>query len=288
MRAFILLNGYARIPSAESQARRIKEELEILGVECDILRHNFFGARVIDGKVQNFARNYDFCVYLDKDKYLSAALEKTGLRLFNSHSAIRICDDKAETHLTLAGHGIPMPKTISGLLCYEKDAPLVPLDEVIKTLGLPVVIKECYGSLGKGVYKANDETELKIIAEKLRLVPHLFQEYIEESAGRDIRAITIGGEVIAAMERKSQGDFRSNLGLGGNGTPLKPNEKIRELCRTVTEIIGLDYCGIDLLFGRDDYLLCEVNSNAFFGGIEKVTGINVARAYVEHILKEMR
>jgi len=49
----------------------------------------------------------------------------------------------------------------------------------------------------------------------------------------------------------------------------------------------LDYCGVDVLPDKDGYLLCEVNSNAFFDGIESVTGINVARAYAEYIFNEI-
>ena len=43
----------------------------------------------------------------------------------------------------------------------------------------------------------------------------------------------------------------------------------------------------NLLVGREGYLVCEVNSNAFFGGIEKVTGIDVAKIYAEYIYGEI-
>lgn len=51
--------------------------------------------------------------------------------------------------------------------------------------------------------------------------------------------------------------------------------------------MGLDYCGADILFGRHGYYLTEVNSNAFFEGMEKVTGCNIAAEYVDHILSEV-
>ena len=56
----------------------------------------------------------------------------------------------------------------------------------------------------------------------------------------------------------------------------------------MANLIDLDYCGIDLLIGENNEpILCEVNSNAFFGGIEKVTGENIAKCYVEYIIKEV-
>ena len=62
---------------------------------------------------------------------------------------------------------------------------------------------------------------------------------------------------------------------------------MKNLCLKVAKILNLDYCGVDVLFGKDGYLICEVNSNAFFDGIEAATGINVARAYAEHICSQI-
>ena len=57
----------------------------------------------------------------------------------------------------------------------------------------------------------------------------------------------------------------------------------------MAEILQLDYCGIDILFGDNDTpLVCEVNSNAFFEGIEGTTGVNVAREYAKHILRTIQ
>ncbi len=154
-------------------------------------------------------------------------------------------------------------------------------------LGYPLIVKECYGSLGKGVYKADDRASLEKIAEAVKLKPHIFQKFIAESAGTDIRVIVIGGKPVAAMRRVSDGDFRSNLELGGKGEKFDCPAHMADLCAKTSEILGLDYCGIDVLARNDGYCICEVNSNAFFGGIERVTGVNVARLYARHICKEI-
>jgi ribosomal protein S6--L-glutamate ligase len=50
----------------------------------------------------------------------------------------------------------------------------------------------------------------------------VLQEYIRESKGRDIRAIVVGGKVVAAMRRVAKpGEFRSNLHRGGKGDAVK-------------------------------------------------------------------
>lgn len=288
-RAIIITNAYSRLKTGLNQAERLKSELELLNVQADIVRNGFFAVTERDGSVKNRLTEYDFCVYLDKDKYVSEALEKCGLRLFNRHSAIRVCDDKMETHLALSANGVPMPKTVGGLLCYDPEAIVdeKSVDYILNELKLPVVVKESYGSLGKGVYKAESKEELTSLCEKLKLVPHIFQQFVKESAGKDVRVIVIGGKAVTAMMRKSDGDFRSNLELGGTATPYEIDGRLRDICELTAKILNLDYCGIDVLLSKDGYLVCEVNSNAFFGGIERVTGVNIARIYAEHMLKNI-
>ena len=290
-KALILINAYMQLQSQFSQAERIKAELENLGVQTQIHRNDGFFAYMENSEVYSaLSQNYDFCVYLDKDKYISEMLEKTGLRLFNRHSAIRDCDDKMQTYLALAGAGIATPKTLSGLLCYSPDEKVQASSvlRVEEALGYPVIVKESFGSLGKGVYMAQNREQLFEVMEKLKCRPHLFQRAVQASLGRDIRVIVIGGKALSAMERKSETDFRSNIELGGVGKPYALNEKITDICERTAKCLALDYCGIDILLDENEKpLLCEVNSNAFFGGLERVTGVNVAGAYAKYIVKQM-
>lgn len=286
-RGLILLNAYMATPNYLFQANRLQEELALLGVETDVKRNDKFFSLIQDGKIKN-GLNYDFCIYLDKDKYMSLMLEKSGLRLFNRHEPIRICDDKMDTFLYLADKNIPMPKTLSGILCYDPSAKVSKesLTRVEEELAYPIVVKECYGSLGKGVYLAQDRAELALLAERVKCRPHLFQEYVHSSVGKDVRVIVIGGKAVCAMLRSSDADFRSNIELGGKGTPFVLTEDFKGLAEKCAQEIGLDYCGVDLMFGENGPMVCEVNSNAFFGGIERVTGYNVARAYAQYIMEK--
>lgn len=286
-KGLILVNAYADLKAASSQARRLKEELEKRGVETDILRNGQLSLSVDrEGNIRAQAHPYSFCIYLDKDKYASALLEKTGLRLFNPHDGIQVCDDKMETCIRLSGHGIPMPKTIPAPLCYYPGTQ--PWEEFLldveKQLGLPLVVKESYGSLGGQVYLVRDHKELVETEVRLQGKHHLYQEFIAESAGRDIRVIVAGGKAVGAMKRVSDKDFRSNIELGGHGEVIDLPAEVAALCEKTARVLDLDYCGVDVLFGNDGYLICEVNSNAFFEGIEAVTGLNIAGAYVDHIL----
>lgn len=290
MKGVILTNAYKDIPQTRSQCARLKEELEKLHVSIDIMRNDFFAAYITSGgDIASKLSGYDFCIYLDKDKYISYMLEKAGIRLFNSARAIELCDDKMTTALALSNSGIPMPKTLPGLLCYDEGAPLneQALRIVEEELGYPVIVKSSFGSMGTGVFKAENFEELKGAASALKMQPHLFQQYIAESAGRDIRVIVIGGKAVAAMERISGGDFRSNIAMGGRGLKIDMPVQVKEMAEKAAALLNLDYCGADILFGKDGFYLCEVNSNAFFDGIEAATGVNIAKLYANHIAKTM-
>ena len=289
MKGLILVNAYTQNEHELNQPRRIRQELAGLGVPCDLRRNDFVPAWVAGGVRADAARWYDFCVYLDKDRYVPRLLEGAGMRLFNRARAVEVCDDKMLTHIALADV-VPMPATLPAPLCYTAGAPLSDalMGRVEEVLGYPVVVKECYGSLGKGVYLARDRAQLHEIAARLQGSPYLFQKFIAESAGQDMRVIVIGGRAVGAMRRISQGDFRSNAELGGRGETAELTAQEKAICESAAQMLGLDYCGIDLLLSAEGPLVCEVNSNAFFGTFERVTGINVARLYAQHIVNTMR
>lgn len=289
MKGAIIVNAYSESESYLYQAKRLKEEFAAAGVRADIIKNRcgiaYIGA---DGEIILGFRA-DFAVFLDKDKYLMRLLERAGMRLFNRAQAIELCDDKMGTHIALQGCGVPMPSSVPAPLCYTPDAPLPEgyVSAVVRALGLPVVVKNSYGSLGGGVWLAETEKELADIDGRLRCEPHFYQSFVAESRGRDLRVVAVGGRAVAAMERTSLTDFRSNAALGGRCAPVPVPPEAERMAGTVSARLGLDYCGIDFLFGGSGLVLCEVNSNAFFCSLERVTGVNVAGAYVRHILVEM-
>ena len=288
MKGLIFTNAYSMQSEALYQPTRLKDEFESLGVSIDIRANDFFPF-CIDTSIKSKISEYDFCIYLDKDKYVLKCIESLDIPLFNGYDAIETCDDKMMTYIALASAGIPTPKTLPGLLCYDRACPVKnsSVEAIENELGYPVIIKECFGSLGKGVYLARDKEKLVSVMEKLKCTPHLFQSFVSSSYGRDLRVIVIGDKVVGAMLRQSNGDFRSNITAGGTGTAYPLSPEIESLALACARALNLDYCGIDLLFTEQGFTVCEVNSNAFFGGFEKATGINVARLYATYILEKI-
>lgn len=290
MKGIIFVNHFGVPLNCVNQAKRLKEEFDILGVETKI-EYDGFSKYNIDGSGKlNAEFNCDFAVFFDKDKYLSKAVENSGVRLFNCHNAIRLCDDKGETYLTLSNSGIKMPKTYFAPLSYHNDKTINKdlLKKIGDELSYPLIVKESYGSMGSGVHLIESFEDLLNITQKLKNQPFIIQEYIGYKFGTDCRVILIGGKVVASMIRSNEHDFRSNLALGGKGEPYNLPEEFKNTAEKCAEILQLDYCGVDILFGENDIpIVCEVNSNAFFAGIESITKINVAKKYAKYIINEM-
>ncbi|GCB83800.1 hypothetical protein scyTo_0024254, partial [Scyliorhinus torazame] len=88
------------------------------------------------------------------------------------------------------------------------------IDEA-EPLGYPVVVKNTRGHRGKAVFLARDKHHLSDLSHLIRHdAPYLFQKYVKESHGKDIRVVMVGGRVIGAMLRCStDGRMQSNCSL---------------------------------------------------------------------------
>ncbi len=230
----------------------------------------------------------DFILFLDKDVKLAYYLEQLGYPVFNSSKAIGICDDKALTHLTLMNAGIPMPRTRIAPMTFDNIGytNYAFLMEIAGSLGFPMVVKESFGSFGQQVYLVTDYEDLLLRVQQCGTRPLIFQEFIRSSEGRDIRLQVVGDRVIASMYRYSEnGDFRANVTNGGRMKRYEPTPEQCELALRCCQVIGLDFAGVDMLFGeKEEPIVCEVNSNAHFKNIFDCTGVNAADAIISYII----
>ena len=288
-RGIIVINAFDASPAYLYQSARLKEEFDLLGADVTIYKNDDFGLSTDENGIRLPFNDVDFAIYLDKDKYLLEALTLSGIKVFNTREAIENCDDKVLTYLALAKANIPTPATYPAPLCYKPGStvPKAALYRIATELSFPIIVKESFGSLGKGVYLAKDEKELKTLANRLIDRPHLFQKFVSTSYGKDVRVIVIGGEVVGGMIRQSENDFRSNVAAGGRAEKYGLSDGIKEIALKAHRALGLDYSGVDILFGENGKpIVCEVNSNAFFRSFEAVTHINVARKYAEYVLSK--
>uniref|UniRef100_A0A3B4AG02 N-acetylaspartylglutamate synthase n=1 Tax=Periophthalmus magnuspinnatus TaxID=409849 RepID=A0A3B4AG02_9GOBI len=140
---------------------------------------------------------------------------------------------------------------------------------------------------GKAVFLARDKHHLTDLCHLIRHdTPYLFQEYVKESHGRDVRVVLVGGRVIGSMLRCStDGRMQSNCSLGGVGMMCPLSEQGKQLAIEVSNILGMDVCGIDLLQLNDgSFVVCEANANVGFIAFDQACGMDVAGTVADFAL----
>lgn len=209
-------------------------------------------------------------------------LEMQGIYMASSSIAINRSRDKLRSMQLLAKAGVGIPKTV-----FSRNS--TDIDSLIEKIGgTPVIVKLARGTHGNGVVLAETKKAAKSVLQAFYLTNEdgtniLLQEYIEESAGTDIRAFVVGGRVIASMKRQSlDDDFRSNLHKGGEGTIVKLTEEENKMAVKAAKAMGLNIAGVDMMRSERGPLILEVNASPGFG-IEKVTGRNVAGPIIEYV-----
>jgi len=188
--------------------------------------------------------------------------------------------DKLRSMQLLARHDIDIPKTV---VANNTGA----VDELIAMVGgAPLIVKVARGSQGMGVMLAETRSAARAIIQAFysQNVNILVQEFIEESKGVDIRAFIVGGKIVGAMKRQGpEGEFRSNIHIGGQGTAIKLTRAERQMALGAAKAMNLDIAGVDLLPSERGPLVMEVNAFPMFGAIEEVTKHDIAGKMIEYV-----
>jgi gamma-F420-2:alpha-L-glutamate ligase len=212
---------------------------------------------------------------------LMRQIEKFGIPVINDSESISRVSDKLFTSQLLVKENLPIPKTI--LVKGDVD-----VDLVEKEIGFPCVVKATSGSNGKTVHLCEtkkDFTSLMSLLSSIALKKVLIiQEYVDTAPGTDLRVWVIGGKSVVAMKRSSRnGDFRANISQGGTAEPFEITEEVDYLARETARVLGLQIAGVDLLFDKDGYKICEANSSPGFLGMDKYCGQDMAQRIVDFI-----
>ncbi len=287
MRIAILSNG-----SANYTTRRLKEvakgrghEVRIISytkcyvaVDKDrpVIRYKGESLDAFDAIIPRIAQSYT--------RYGTAIVrqfEATGAFTTASSIAINRSRDKLRAYQVLAKAGVGIPRTV-----FARET--ANFEDVVELAGgTPLIIKVARGTHGNGVVLAETPKAAKAVMQAFYVegVNFLVQEFVKESAGTDIRALVVGGRVVASVKRQSlDGDFRSNTHQGGEGVAVKLTEEERKTAVKAAKAMGLStFCGVDMMRSERGPLVLEVNSSASIKTPELITKRNVAEKIIEYI-----
>jgi len=207
--------------------------------------------------------------------------EQAGVMCVNSSSAVEIVKDKLRTSQILSKNGLPIPNTMLVRLPIDDDL-------VTDNIGFPCVVKLVSGSYGEGVHLCETIREYKKMMEFIDILnakkTMIVQEYLGDRPGEDLRVLVIGGKVVGAMRRTApEGDFRANITNGGTGHNYEITDEIEYIARETAKVLKLDIAGVDLLFDKRGFRVCEANSNPGFKGFEQYCETDVADLITEYI-----
>lgn len=259
-----------------------KEGIELSVMKSGDILHNIDFVKRLD---------CDFVLFWDKDVLLAKMLESAGFRVFNPADAIYYCDNKAYTALLLQKAGVPAPPTFTAPLTYEgvgyTDKAF--LKSITAETGYPVVVKELYGSFGQQVSLVQNENELFSLVDSFGSKGFLLQKFVEASFGKDVRINVVGDCAVCSMLRHSvNGDFRSNISNGGTAERFEPDEETKKIAVAACRALGLDFAGVDVLFGEGGRpLVCEVNSNPHFKSSLDCTGVDMSEIILRYIKEKV-
>ena len=289
-KGYNIINGFLREEKFFSLYSALKQSADKAGLQLELKTNIELMCDIASGKTVANEALPPFAIFWDKDVRLAKTLEAAGMKLFNSASAIELCDDKSLTHIALMNR-VPQPKTVLIPLTFPRvgytDCTF--LEKIADYLGFPFVIKQCFGSFGAGVYLAGNMEEAKAALMKTAGGAAIAQQYIASSFARDIRAYVVGDKVAAAMLRHNEsGDFRANVAQGGKADAYTLSEAQAVLAVKTAQLLGCTFAGVDLLFGENgEMTVCEVNSNAHFAGISAATGVNIADKIIEAVAQRI-
>jgi ribosomal protein S6--L-glutamate ligase len=282
----------SRSPRSYS-TKRLREAALARGHDVKVLNTLAFAMSVERGQPQLFYHDRALSVYDAVIPRIGASVtffgtavvrqfEQMGIFTLTTSEAITASRDKLRCLQVLSRFQIGFPPTVF----VRNSKGVRPAIEMIG--GAPVIIKLLEGTQGVGVMLAESTKVAEAIVETLQSVRQnvLIQKFVSESRGKDVRALVVGGRVVAAMRRQAQGEeFRSNVHRGGTAERLTLDATYERTAIRAAEIMGLDVAGVDMLEGKDGPLVMEVNSSPGLEGIERATQVDVAGAIMVSLEK---
>ena len=255
-----------------------KKNINIQMVDCKKLSLD------LDKKIpEDYGPVLQRCVSYYRNLHSTAALEGLEVNVINCLNTGIFAGNKLFTHMLLKKFNVPTPYAS---VSFSKDAALDSLD----TQGYPKVIKPTVGSWGRLISKLNDrEAADSIIESREKMYPiyqiHYLEEFVQRPP-RDIRAIMVGDEIVAAIYRNSgDGNWKTNMALGGKAEPCPVTKEMEDICIKAKNAVQGQIVGVDLMESDERGLVVhEVNNTTEYKNTVRVCEVDIPSLMIDYAL----
>ena len=268
---------------------RFAEAANDLGIDLELVDGITASASLIDGNLKPLGVEIDrelpdavlARVGNWRPESLLAVLEAfvaCGVATPNPPAAIRMGRDHWATTMALTVAGLPVPPTLAGA------DPEALAAEAVRSLGLPAVVKQRRSRMGVGVIRCATRDHLEAILDSLwRIGDEIVVQRWLAGGEHSLRLMVVGGSVVAAARfSAAKGEWRSNSARGGSAEAHDASPDEKRLAVAAAAALGLGHCGVDLVGSEAGPVILEINPTPGFLRLEEATGVDVARALIEH------
>ncbi|WP_336133463.1 RimK family alpha-L-glutamate ligase [Natronomonas amylolytica] len=259
---------------SSKESKAILNAADALGFDTEWLRAENASIGIEDGDV-TLEPDVDIVVnrlLLSKEEQPAEALGLATMLdrmrpMLNTPTSTMTAIHKFASGTALAEAGVPVPDAFMAL---SSDT----LNANRDRFGDEVVYKTAIGTHGGGTWKLDtDDPVNPMVGSRQAFLQELIEH--DEKRHHDLRIYVVGERVVGAMNRyAAEGEWRTNVALGGDvedATEDLPEEVIT-MAKRASDVVGLDYAGVDIVQGEDGYYVLEVNPTAGFRGLYKATG----------------
>ena len=214
--------------------------------------------------------NIDFVIYRARDYRLLESIESRGIKCFNSGLTNKVANDKYVTYLLCKEQGFPCLETLlnkRGNLSY------------------PIIMKSLNGHGGNEVYLINNEKEEENLRKKSQ-IDFIYQEYL--TGAEDVRLYVLNHQVLGAVKRNNNADYRSNYSLGGSVNKYEPNQEMVDIAIKISRLLSATYIGVDFLLKNNQFCLNEIEDPVGARMLYKTSDIDIVNLFCKEIKSRLK
>jgi carbamoyl-phosphate synthase large subunit len=198
--------------------------------------------------------------------------EKTGVKVFtNLPETMNICNDKWLTVNFLKEHGFNFPVTIR----YQEDQDKI--DEFIKEVQFPIIIKPRQGAGSQGLYIVNQYEALQSLLKNKQDI--ILQQYLPDDCGEFTTGICAGanGKILSGITLKRY--LQEGMTMSADADDFT---EITDYCKEVARVLKpYGPCNFQLRLLNGNPYIFEINPRfSSSTGMRSLLGVNEAEILI--------